>query len=59
MRKEWLWIKNEENGLKHNMFKNEICLMRRWRMKEMQKKYKIGGDTGGADDKRETSSVPE
>ena len=25
----------------------------------LQKKYKIGGDTGGADDKRETSSVPE
>lgn len=27
MRKERLWIKNEENGLKHNMFKNEICLI--------------------------------
>lgn len=25
----------------------------------LQKKYKIGGDTGGADDKRETSSIPE
>lgn len=24
----------------------------------LQKKYKIGGDTGGADDKRKTSSVP-
>ena len=24
----------------------------------LQKKYKIGGDTGGADDKRETSSIP-
>lgn len=25
----------------------------------LQKKYKIGGNTGGADDKRETSSIPE
>jgi hypothetical protein len=25
----------------------------------LQKKYKIGGDTDGADDKRETSSIPE
>ena len=25
----------------------------------LQKEYKIGGDTGGADDKRETSSIPE
>lgn len=25
----------------------------------LQKKYKIGGDTGGADDKRKTSSIPE
>lgn len=24
----------------------------------LQKKYKIGGDTGGADDKRKTSSIP-
>ena len=25
----------------------------------LQKKYKIGGKTGGADDKRKTSSIPE
>ena len=25
----------------------------------LQKKYKIGGDTGGADDKREAGSIPE
>ena len=25
----------------------------------LQKKYKIGGNTGGADDKRKTSSIPE
>ena len=25
----------------------------------LQKKYKIGGDTGGADDKRETGNIPE
>lgn len=28
-------------------------------LKYLQKKYKIGGDTGGADDKRETDSIPE
>jgi hypothetical protein len=28
-------------------------------LKYLQKKYKIGGDTGGADDKRKTSSIPE
>lgn len=37
--------------------------MMRKRIKEwlgyLQKKYKIGGDTGGADDKRKTSSIPE
>ena len=28
-------------------------------LKYLQGKYKIGGDTGGADDKRETSSISE
>lgn len=28
-------------------------------LKYLQGKYKIGGDAGGADDKRKTSSIPE
>lgn len=45
--------KKAEENMKRKPYQNMDVL------RYPQKKYKIGGDIGGADDKRETSSIPE